>query len=492
MTIMSHMWHAVFLVVLLSTLGNCLPNGRRNVVVLNVETHPVIPNNNSVYAAQINSLAIETVAKISCKGPNITGCDIGIPSGMILYIHPILLSGYNNVRLSIEGELRAQNNISAWPRDSSNNTLDVLTVEDCNFITLAGPGKIDGQGYDWWWYAIVGGFTKAWRDHRPHLVHFRRTQTITVENIRLINSPQYHIKLDDCADLIVRHMVIWVDVEKQKSLLRENGLLETSVGTTADGRKRVIEIPIFPLNTDGIDPAVAGAHIYNVTIENFDDAVAVKPCSDDPARYYCGCSADMLIENSTVRFGVGMTIGSVPPNENVNCVQNITFRNIYFHEPLKAVYIKTNPGNSGFGTIKEIKYENLTIVDPVWWGIYIGPQQQDQPDGSGPGCMTYPIQSCPTQPRVPMYNITLRDISMSGGVNPFAGVVRCNATRPCTGFLFENIHVKETPDTENYIVEFVYGKAIKCSPSPDFASNSTGLKMFPPVHQEHRFHKRRG
>ena len=28
--------------------------------------------------------------------------------------------------------------------------------------------------------------------------------------------------------------------------------------------------------------------------------------------------------------------------------------------------------------------------EPVWWAVYLGPQQQKQPDRGGPGCMLYP------------------------------------------------------------------------------------------------------
>jgi len=83
----------------------------------------------------------------------------------------------------------------------------------------------------------------------------------------------------------------------------------------------------------------------------------------------------MLIEDCQVTFGVGMTIGSVPPNDGHACVRDITFRNISFEKPFKAVYVKTNPGNHGDGEITNILYENLRINEPIWWGIYIGPQQ---------------------------------------------------------------------------------------------------------------------
>jgi len=73
-------------------------------------------------------------------------------------------------------------------------------------------------------------------------------------------------------------------------------------------------------------------------------------------------------------MGLGMTIGSVPPNGNHACVRNVTFKNIVFWFPIKAIYVKSNPGNSGDGIIENILYENIKIFNPIWWNIYIGPQ----------------------------------------------------------------------------------------------------------------------
>ena len=38
-------------------------------------------------------------------------------------------------------------------------------------------------------------------------------------------------------------------------------------------------MPIFPLNTDGIDPAGRNIYIHNISVTNFDDVVAIKPRS---------------------------------------------------------------------------------------------------------------------------------------------------------------------------------------------------------------------
>lgn len=129
----------------------------------------------------------------------------------------------------------------------------------------------------------------------------------------------------------------------------------------------------MPLNTDGIDPAGSNVTIRNVNITNYDDAVAVKPSSRAFKVAKDGCSQDITVENVQVTFGVGMTIGSVPPNLNHNCVRRVSFKNVNFDYPMKAIYVKTNPGQ-GTGEIKDILYENIKIHFPVWWNIYIGPQ----------------------------------------------------------------------------------------------------------------------
>jgi len=97
-------------------------------------------------------------------------------------------------------------------------------------------------------------------------------------------------------------------------------------------------------------------HIRNVTFTLFDDAVAVKPAHQGFS--VAKCAQNILVENCTVNFAVGMTIGTVPPNKNNNCVRDVLFRNIIMNTPFKAIYVKTNPG-SGTGIISNVTYENF-------------------------------------------------------------------------------------------------------------------------------------
>ena len=59
-----------------------------------------------------------------------------------------------------------------------------------------------------------------------------------------------------------------------------------------------------------------------------------------------------LVRNATVHYGVGMSIGSVPPSIHHNCIKDVTFQDITYSEPIKAIYVKTNPGDYGLYQFK--------------------------------------------------------------------------------------------------------------------------------------------
>ena len=184
-------------------------------------------------------------------------------------------------------------------------------------------GTIDGQGYDWWWYSISCALPNAnHSDTRADMLTIVQSENILIEGITFLNSPKYHVNLKDCHNVTVRDFVIEVDVFRQKKMLNDAGFIDSK------------GIPTFPLNTDGIDPSASDVHIYNGSITNFDDAVAFKPCRVGNAK--CRSCASGLVEDLKVTYSVGMTIGSVPPNGDINCVKDVIFRNIQMDKPLKG------------------------------------------------------------------------------------------------------------------------------------------------------------
>ena len=82
----------------------------------------------------------------------------------------------------------------------------------------------------------------------------------------------------------------------------------------------------------------------------------------------------------------------------------------------KGVYIKSNPScdrPNATSVIADIAYENIDILEPSWWPIWIGPQQQHEPNSAlGEKCaLAYPVvNQCPTQGCVTFVNISLRNI----------------------------------------------------------------------------------
>ena len=62
-------------------------------------------------------------------------------------------------------------------------------------------------------------------------------------------------------------------------------------------------LAMFPLNTDGIDVSGRNIHLRNVTVENFDDAVAVKSLKKLDSKF-TNCTENVLVENSNIKYGV--------------------------------------------------------------------------------------------------------------------------------------------------------------------------------------------
>ena len=127
-------------------------------------------------------------------------------------------------------------------------------------------------------------------------------------------------------NLIVRDIYIRVNVTAQQELQekRYSKRKQSVSGTSSSPWK----IPMFLLNTDGIDPSGRNILIQNITCENYDDVVAVKPGK----LLTDGCTQNVTVDNAKVILGVGMSIGSVPPSTDINCI-----RDVWFINPLKAI-----------------------------------------------------------------------------------------------------------------------------------------------------------
>jgi len=166
---------------------------------------------------------------------------------------------------------------------------------------------------------------------RPDMVDMTRGRNIEWTGIKIQNGPQFHFYWQDMDGVYFHDFEIYVDIWGQ---LKLNQFFDSTFG-------KLSKFPSFPLNTDGIDPSGKNILIERVKITNFDDAIAVKPM--DSRGKIAQCTENVVARDIEVVYGVGMTIGTVPARSYYTCVKNVTFQNVTFHRPLKAIYIKQNP-----------------------------------------------------------------------------------------------------------------------------------------------------
>lgn len=99
-------------------------------------------------------------------------------------------------------------------------------------------------------------------------------------------------------------------------------------------------------------------------------------------------------------------------------------------------------------SLLNIRYENVRMFNPFWWAIWIGPQQQHEPNTPlGLKCsLTWPVPSkknCPASGCVLMENITLRDIHVKDPwLSP--GVIMGNDTLPISNIIVDGLTVKNS------------------------------------------------
>lgn len=182
---------------------------------------------------------------------------------------------------------------------------------------------------------------------------------LTIESLNLRNSPKYFIDIKDVQTVIIR----WCNIDT--SIFDPDSASIT-----------------YPLNTDGINIAATDVLIHDLTIKSHDDAIAIKPCH---LYYkYCTCSSNMFINNIAIVYSTGLAIGSITPQPWFNCIRNITFDKISLKQPYKSIYLKTSP-NSEYSlnsdmisaSVSGVTFKNIRIKSPIWWVIYLGPQQME-------------------------------------------------------------------------------------------------------------------
>ena len=443
---------------------------------LDIRDYGAVAGTSAGNASVVNSGALTTALNAALPGDTVL-----VTNGSYYCRGGLALSNLRSVTLQLDGTLVAAPEYDDWPVGDGSNYDGFLTFSNADNLTIrgaAGAGaagvSIDGRGKGWWNRAILPQLFGKLKGKRPKLLKVINSTRVVVERLTMLNSPSFHLLLTDVAHVEVGWVNITVDRAAQAPLreaLRARRLSEGG-GDAHGGGDANGGLEIEDLNTDGIDPSGRDVWVHDSYVLNDDDSIAVKPCSADRCEQ-SGCSQDMLFERLTLT-GVGASIGSVPPHApSPHCVRNITFRGLYMPQTAKGIYIKSNPscggahGANASAIVEDILYEDIHIVEPRWWAVWIGPQQQQEPGVPlGEKCaLDYPLQNhCPTQGCVTMRNITLRNVRIERPLlSP--GVILGNASNPI-GLAFENVTV-DAPGA------FPFGKGFECEHASGTAAASS-------------------
>ncbi|XP_010248489.1 PREDICTED: polygalacturonase At1g48100 [Nelumbo nucifera] len=270
-----------------------------------------------------------------------------VPAKLVFLVGPISFSGpycESNIIFQLEGTIIAPTSSDAW----GSGLLQWLEFTKLRGITIKGGGIIDGQGSVWWQDSPFDDSTdsearlivpitdeppttvnpripinstlgRKMPSIKPTALRFYGSYNVTVTGITIQNSPQCHLKFDNCIGVQVYNMT-----------------------TNSPGDS---------LNTDGI-------HLQNskdVLIHSTNLA-----CGDDCVSIQTGCS-NVYIHNVNCGPGHGISIGGLGRDNTKACVSNITVRDIMMHNTMTGVRIKTWQGGSG--SVQGVLFSNIQVSE---------------------------------------------------------------------------------------------------------------------------------
>lgn len=290
----------------------------------------------------LNTVAIQTaIDKCASAG----GGEVRLSQGVWLS-GPLSLK--SNVVLNImEGAtLKADNRnkdfVAAYIGKETQEKEAFLLANQVENVIITGKGTIDGSGDIYWWdealevrKAVRSGnialFEKRFPNvklangmPRPWLIEFNNVDGAMIHGINIRNSPMWNIVLRNSKNLGVE------DVN--------------------------IKAPIESPNTDGIDIVSSqNVLIKKVEIYTGDDNIAVKSGVDQNGALP---SADIIIEDSIMRAGHGVSIGS----ETANGIGKVEVRNLTFDATENGIRIKSardRGNNIGPLIVNDIKMQKV-------------------------------------------------------------------------------------------------------------------------------------
>lgn len=323
------------------------------------------------------------------------GGKVILPAGIYL-CGPIQFT--NNLNLQIDSAaILKMLPIDRYPGGTAQG-LNFISGSKLHDIAISGKGMIDGQGSPWWPFAKTEGA------NRPRMIAFRDCDRVLIEQVKMINSPKFHITVGGTSsNVTVRDVII---------------------------RAPASTDPVNPShNTDACD--VSGTKIL---IQHCDVSVG-----DD--NFTCGGNtSDVLITNCTYGYGHGVSIGS-PTRGGV---KNITVENCTFTNTEFGIRIKSDRDRGGI--LENLTYRNLRMTNvgmPILiYATYAAKEREYRnlqkltPEMAA----TYP--SAPVTELTPIYrNISFSNITATVEKGKRAGMIWGLPEAAVSNILLQNVNI---------------------------------------------------
>lgn len=253
------------------------------------------------------------------------GGTVYVPAGIYI-IGPIHLK--SNMTLYIESgailkfsqDLEDYQTVyTRWEGEEGEVYSPLIYGENIENVSIAGFGIIDGQGMLWWKLHR----NKELKYPRPRAISFYKSKNITIDGVKIINSPSWTINPIECENVTVNNVKI--------------------------------QNPYDSPNTDGINPeSCKGVRISNCYIDVGDDCITLKSGTEDcKERIPC---EDIAITNCIMAHGHG---GVVIGSEISGGVRNVVISNCIFEGTDRGIRIKTRRGRGG--VVEDIRVSNIVM-----------------------------------------------------------------------------------------------------------------------------------
>jgi len=234
-------------------------------------------------------------------------------------------------------------NLGTWEGNPLDMFAAIITCINVSNVTIYGKGVIDGcaDHENWWKNPKLKRI--AWR---PRQIFMSHCENMTVQGIRVMNSPSWNLHPYFSKNLK------FIDLE--------------------------ILNPKDSPNTDGLDPeSCENVEIIGVYFSLGDDCIAIKSGKIYMGSKYKVPSRNLMIRQCCMRDGHGsITIGS----EMAAGVMNLTVKDCLFLNTDRGLRIKTRRGRGKDAIIDDVVFENIHM-DHVMTPFVINSFYFCDPDG---------------------------------------------------------------------------------------------------------------